>query len=83
MPTLGVSDDARWPMVFSIVAKAGPGGIGPDAIRDIFRVALPLVQVPSRSAITDWLKAEPQVYKPAHGTYAHIQYRTDTPGDSR
>jgi hypothetical protein len=80
-PTPGVSDDARWPMVFSIVAKAGPSGIGPDAIRDIFRVALPGAQVPSRSAITDWLKAEPRIHKPAHGMYAHVQYRTDTPGD--
>jgi hypothetical protein len=80
-PTPGIADDARWPTVFSIVAKAGPGGIGPEAIREAFTTLQPDVPPPSRAAITDWLKAEPQVYKPMRGTYAHIKHRTDTPGE--
>jgi hypothetical protein len=82
-PTPGVSDDARWPTVFSIVVKAGPSGIGPDAIRELFAVIFPVAPAPSRSAITDWLKAEPQFYKPMRGAYAHVKHRTDAPEEQQ
>jgi hypothetical protein len=70
MPTTGVSDDARWPVVFSIVAKAGAGGIGPTAIAEFFARISPGVDVPSRSAITTWVQAEAQIHQPARGLYA-------------
>jgi hypothetical protein len=69
-PTSGVTDDVRWPYVFSLVAKSGPGGINPAAILDFFRITFPAAPAPSRSAITDWLKAEPQIHQPARGQYA-------------
>jgi hypothetical protein len=70
MPTPGITDDARWLTVFSIVAKSGPKGIGPTAIGEFFAKVSPGVPVPSRSAITDWFKAEPQIHQPASGKYA-------------
>lgn len=69
-PTPGVSPDARWPIVFRIVAQAGPAGIGPSAIRDRFAEENPNLQAPHRSAITDWVKAEPQIHQPMAGMYA-------------
>lgn len=70
VPTPGVVSDARWPVVFSIVAKAGPGGISPTAIRDFFAQVSPGVDAPHRATITTWLKAEPQIHQPADGLYA-------------
>lgn len=70
MPTAGVSDDARWPVVFSIVAKAGTSGISPTAIGEFFAQVSPGVKIPSRSAITTWVQAEPQIHQPATGKYA-------------
>lgn len=70
MPTPGITDDARWLTVFSIVAKSGPGGINPAAIAEFFARISPGALIPSRSALTDWLKAEPQVHQPARGQYA-------------
>ena len=70
MPTPGVSDDPRWLAVFSIVAKAGPAGIGPTAIGEFFTQISPGVDAPSRSAITTWVQAEPQIHQPARGLYA-------------
>lgn len=75
-PTPGISEDARWPLVFTLVVNAGPAGISPDNVREAFKTTHPDAQPPHRSAITDWLKNEPQVHKPAHGLYA---YRPATP----
>ncbi|MFC1418574.1 hypothetical protein [Streptacidiphilus cavernicola] len=71
MPTPGIIDDARWLTVFTIVAKAGPAGINPAAIAEFFAAVSPVgTTVPSRSAITDWLKKEPKVHQPSTGRYA-------------
>ena len=70
MPTPGVTDDARWPVVFSLVAKAGPAGISPTALAEAYQAMNPGVAAPSRSAITEWLKAEPKIHQPARGLYA-------------
>ena len=76
MPTVGVSSDPRWPTVFRIVVDAGPVGVSPDMIADLFRGALPGAVVPSRSAITDWLKGEPQIHQPG-GKRTNYIYRAD------
>lgn len=70
MPTPGITDDGRWLTVFSIVAKAGPGGLGPTAIGEFFARMSPGVDAPSRSAITTWVQAEPQIHQPSTGKYA-------------
>lgn len=70
VPTPGVVSDARWPAVFSIVAKAGPGGISPTAIREFFTRLSPGIDAPHRATITTWVKAEPQIHQPADGLYA-------------
>jgi hypothetical protein len=70
LPTPGVTGDPRWLAVFSIVAKAGPGGIGPTAIGEFFATISPGIPAPSRSAITSWVQAEPQIHQPTAGKYA-------------
>lgn len=70
MPTPGISDDARWAAVFSIVAKAGPAGISPTAIREFFTQISPGLEAPHRATITTWVQAEPQIHQPVKGKYA-------------
>ncbi|MFE1205663.1 hypothetical protein ACFW5V_28665 [Streptomyces sp. NPDC058762] len=62
--------DPRQELVFEIVAKAGPNGIGPEAIRDAIRRLHPTVDVPHAATIGRWLAADPRVHKPSYGRYA-------------
>ncbi|MFJ6066559.1 hypothetical protein ACIQHU_26385 [Streptomyces tendae] len=62
--------DPRQELVFEIVAKAGPAGIGPEAIRDAIRRLHPTVGVPHAATIGRWLAADPRVHKPSYGRYA-------------
>ncbi|MFF9271128.1 hypothetical protein [Streptomyces rochei] len=62
--------DPRQALVFEIVAKAGPDGIGPEAIRDAIRRLHPSVEVPHAATIGRWLAADPRVHRPKFGRYA-------------
>jgi hypothetical protein len=56
--------------VFEIVAKAGPDGIGPEAIRDAIGRLYPDVKVPHAATVGRWLGADPRVHQPKFGRYA-------------
>lgn len=71
--------DPRQALVFEIVAKAGPDGIGPEAIRDAIRRLHPSVEVPHAATIGRWLTADPRVHRPKFGRYAVRP--TDTRGE--
>ncbi|WP_333743814.1 hypothetical protein [Streptomyces ardesiacus] len=71
--------DPRQELVFEIVAKAGPSGIGPEAIRDAIRRLHPGVEVPHAATIGRWLGADPRVHRPKFGRYAVRP--TDTRGE--
>lgn len=62
--------DPRRELVYEIVAKAGPEGIGPEAIRDVIARLHPGVEVPHAATIGRWLAADPRVHKPKFGRYA-------------
>lgn len=66
----GEDGDPRRELVFEIVAKSGPDGIGPEAIRDAIRRLHPAVEVPHAATIGRWLGADPRVHKPKFGRYA-------------
>jgi hypothetical protein len=66
----GEDGDPRRELVFEIVAKSGPGGIGPEAIRDAIRRLHPNVKVPHAATIGRWLGADPRVHQPKFGRYA-------------
>jgi hypothetical protein len=76
MPTPGITGDSRWMHVFSIVHRAGRTGVSPDAIIEAFRGVFPAQQAPSRSAVTGWLKQEPQIVQPGgpRTSYVHIEH---------
>ncbi|WP_435279310.1 hypothetical protein [Streptomyces sp. 1222.5] len=73
-PAASQPDDAdpRKGMVFNIVEKAGPDGIGPEAIREIFeRFFRPHgYETPHAATIGRWLASDPRVHKPRFGRYA-------------
>ncbi|MEU9065840.1 hypothetical protein AB0D60_02950 [Streptomyces sp. NPDC048306] len=73
------SSDPRYPLVYEIVAKAGPAGIGPEAIRDVIKQRHPDVDVPHAATIGRWLGADPRVHKPTYGRYAVRPANGDTP----
>jgi hypothetical protein len=62
--------DPRQELVYEIVAKSGPDGIGPEAIRDAISRLYPGVEVPHAATIGRWLGADPRIYKPKFGRYA-------------
>ena len=69
-PQPGKREDPRKEIVFEIVLKAGPNGIGPEAIRDIMRRRHPAHEPPHAATIGRWLDADPRTHKPAYGRYA-------------
>ena len=73
------SSDPRYPIVYEIVAKAGPNGIGPEAIRDVIGRQHPDVDVPHAATIGRWLGADPRVHRPRFGRYALRPANGDTP----
>ncbi|WP_030344802.1 hypothetical protein [Streptomyces sp. NRRL S-1022] len=66
----GEDGDPRREMVYRIVEKAGPDGIGPEAIRDCFARQHPAQEVPHAATIGRWLAADSRVHKPRFGRYA-------------
>ncbi|MEW1867024.1 hypothetical protein AB0420_02300 [Streptomyces caelestis] len=73
------SSDPRYPIVFEIVLKSGPAGIGPEAIRDAITRLHPDVEVPHAATIGRWLGADPRVHRPSYGRYAVRPSNGDTP----
>lgn len=73
------SSDPRYPLVFEIVTKSGPAGIGPEAIRDVIKQRHPDVEVPHAATIGRWLGADPRVHRPRFGRYALRPANGDTP----
>lgn len=71
--------DPRRQIVFEIVLKSGPAGIGPEAIRDVFARLHPDVEVPHAATIGRWLGADPRVHRPSYGRYAVRPSNGDTP----
>lgn len=71
-------EDPRRALVFEIVAKAGPAGIGPEAIRDAIARLHPDVDPPHAATIGRWLSADPRVHRPKFGRYA-VRPNGDTP----
>lgn len=72
-PPAGLQDgdgDPRRELVYEIVAKSGPDGIGPEAIRDAIGRLYPNVEVPHAATIGRWLGSDPRVHKPKFGRYA-------------
>jgi hypothetical protein len=75
-------EDPRKGMVFSIVQKAGPDGIGPEAIRDIFAQVFGKelgVKTPHAATIGRWLSADSRVHKP--GGYGRYAVRPEQTGE--
>ncbi|MDV6290310.1 hypothetical protein R2F25_30340 [Streptomyces sp. UP1A-1] len=72
------SSDPRYPLVFEIVTKSGPAGIGPEAIRDVIKQRHPDVEVPHAATIGRWLGADPRVHRPKFGRYALRPTNGDT-----
>jgi len=66
----GEDQDPRKALVYEIVVKAGPEGIGPEGIRDVIGRLHPGVEVPHAATIGRWLAADPRVHKPKFGRYA-------------
>jgi hypothetical protein len=66
----GDRDDRRKAITFDIVAKSGPNGIGPEAIRDVFARLHPDLEAPHAATIGRWLGSDPRVHKPSYGRYA-------------
>jgi hypothetical protein len=66
----GKKPDPRRGLVFDIVTKAGPTGIGPEAIREFFARAHPNAEPPHAATIGRWLDADPRIHKPSYGRYA-------------
>lgn len=64
------NEDPRRALVFDIVLKSGPAGIGPEAIRDAIARLHPHVEVPHAATIGRWLGADPRVHRPKFGRYA-------------
>ncbi|MGW7197531.1 DNA translocase FtsK [Streptomyces chryseus] len=62
--------DPRKAIVFDVVLKSGPAGIGPEAIRDVITRLHPDVEVPHAATIGRWLGADPRVHKVKYGRYA-------------
>jgi hypothetical protein len=62
--------DPRQELVYEIVARSGPDGIGPEAIRDAISRLYPGVEVPHAATIGRWLGADPRIHKPKFGRYA-------------
>lgn len=73
------STDPRYRIVFEIVTKSGPAGIGPEAIRDVIKRQHPDVEVPHAATIGRWLGADPRVHRPKFGRYALRPTNGDTP----
>jgi hypothetical protein len=73
------SNDPRYPIVYGIVAKSGPTGIGPEAIRDAIARLRPDVDVPHAATIGRWLGTDPRVHKVKYGRYAVHPSKGDTP----
>ncbi|MFD5663433.1 hypothetical protein ACFWIK_00790 [Streptomyces anthocyanicus] len=73
------SSDPRYRLVFEIVTKSGPAGIGPEAIRDVIAQRHPDVEVPHAATIGRWLGADPRVHRPRFGRYALRPANGDTP----
>jgi hypothetical protein len=73
------SSDPRYPLVYEIVTKSGPAGIGPEAIRDVIARQHPGVEVPHAATIGRWLGADPRVHRPKFGRYALRPTNGDTP----
>lgn len=65
-----VTTDPRRQIVFDLVTKAGPAGIGPAAIIDALRRLHPDLDAPHPDVIARWLGADPRIHKPKHGRYA-------------
>lgn len=62
--------DPRRELVYEIVAKSGPDGIGPEAIRDAIGRLYPDVEAPHAATIGRWLGSDPRIHKPRFGRYA-------------
>ncbi|MCX5562739.1 hypothetical protein [Streptomyces sp. NBC_00038] len=75
----GERDDPRKQIVFEIVLKAGPAGIGPEAIRDVFARLYPALEAPHAATIGRWLGADPRVHRPKFGRYAVRPSNGDSP----
>ncbi|MFE9810689.1 hypothetical protein [Streptomyces sp. NPDC005548] len=75
----GKREDPRKQLVYDIVLKAGPNGIGPEAIRDVIARQHPDVEVPHAATIGRWLGADARVHQPKFGRYAVRPANGDTP----
>lgn len=62
--------DPRKALVYEIVLKSGPAGIGPEAIREFITRLYPDVDPPHAATIGRWLGADPRVHKAKYGRYA-------------
>jgi hypothetical protein len=71
--------DPRRQIVFDVVLKSGPAGIGPEAIRDVFARLHPDLEVPHAATIGRWLGADPRVHRPSYGRYAVRPSNGDSP----
>lgn len=74
----GKREDPRKQLVYDIVLKSGPNGIGPEAIRDVIARQHPDVEVPHAATIGRWLGADARVHQPKFGRYA-VRTNGDTP----
>ena len=75
----GEREDPRKAIVFEIVLKSGPNGIGPEAIRDAIARLHPHLEVPHAATIGRWLGSDPRVHRPSYGRYAVRPSKGDTP----
>lgn len=66
----GKREDPRKAIVLDVVVRSGPAGIGPEAIRDVFRRLHPHLDPPHAATIGRWLDADNRIHKPAYGRYA-------------
>ncbi|MFD3714283.1 hypothetical protein [Streptomyces sp. NPDC058677] len=62
--------DPRKALVYEVVLKAGPSGIGPEAIREFITRLYPDIDPPHAATIGRWLAADPRVHKAKYGRYA-------------